>query len=234
MKRLILSTIGFILFNSYSFSQASSVVINERQVFIPLLEIEDFVELTPEKLDEMLPSLKFPIVKKDGFEGSKHYILDLRDKDYLFLGKKLCECKTFFSTSHNPKNRITSNSAIIEFSASSNDEALREFKKLADLLTKSKLIKTKVKLDPLPKDKLWEGEIYKTSPFPMSADTYASPHCFMKLSTKATNLNSSMAVGLVNKLYTIEFSIYTIFYRNGKEWICLENPWWKKTSSFFK
>lgn len=226
--------VALAIISSNLLAQNESIEINERQIFIPLLEIEDFVELTPEKMDEMLPSLQFPIVKKDGYGGSKHYILDLRDKNYTFLGRKLCECETYFSTSYNPQNRITSNSARIEFSASSDEEALSEFKRLADLLTKSKLIKTKVKLDPMPKDGLLEGDIYKTSPFIMTADTYASRHCYMKLSTNTPNLKNSMAVGVVNKLYTVEFGIYTIFYRNGKEWVCLGKPYWKETGKYLK
>lgn len=234
IHKIIYSIAILFYFNIMCFSQNDFTVINERQIFIPLLEIENFFELTPEKLDEMLPSLKYPVEKKEGYGGSMHYILNLRDKNYKFLGKKLCECETYFSTSYNPKNRISSNSAKIEFSASSDEEALTEFKRLANLLAKSKLIKTKIKLDPIPKDRLFGGEIYKTAPFIMTADTYAARHCYMTLSTNTSNLNNSMTVGVVNKLYTIEFGIHTIFYRNVNEWICLGRPYWKIKGKYLK
>ena len=226
MKQKIVCSIAILFsFCTMCIAQRGINVVDERQIFIPLLEIEHFTDLTPEKMDSVIPSLKVSqLVRKEiNASGSIHFILNLRDENYAFMGMKLCECDTYFSTSYNPHNRITSNSVKLEFSAVSDEEALSKIRKLANDLTKSKLVRTKVRLDDCPKNGLIHGEVYKTPFFKYSADTYAAQDCYIKLSSDTPELNNSMSVGTITRKYFIELGLYNIFYKSGKEWICLAN-----------
>lgn len=235
MKRLFLYFTGLCLCSIVSFAQSNGIAVNERQVFIPLLEIEDFSRLTPDSMDGLIKNHSFaPKIQKRELNGTLYYTLNLQDEKFTFIGLKLRECGTSFSSNNNPHKRITSINVTLEFSSSTDDEAMVVFKNLVNLLNKSKLVKTKIKLESNTKKKTSSGEIYQTPFFVLSADTYAARNCYMKLSTENPELNNVSSVGDTKKIYTIKLGLLTLFYRDGNEWICVEKPYWKETGKFLK
>lgn len=236
MKRFFLYITGLFLLNTFTLAQSTNITINERQIFVPLLEIEDFSELTPNLMDEAIQNHSHAQkIQKKEMEGSSYYTLNLRDENYTFMGFKLCECETYFSKSYNPRNKITSTNVTLEFTAPSDDVALAKLKVFANALNKSKIVKTKIRLENCPKDKLLHGEVYKTPFFIYSADTYAARDCYITLSTDNPELNGTrMGIGIVEKAYKIKFGMYSIFYRDGQNWINLEWPFWKESGKYLK
>lgn len=236
MKKILLYITGLFLLNTFTFAQSTSTTINERKILIPLLEIEDFSELTPGLMDEAIRNHSHAQkIQKEETEASSYYTLNLRDENYTFMGFRLCECKTSFSKSYNPRNKLTSTSVKLEFTAPSDDVALAKLKAFANVLNKSKLVKTKVRLENCSKTNLLHGEVYKTPFFPYSADTYAARDCYIKLSTESPELNNTgLGSGIVEKVYIIELGMLTIFYRDGNEWINLKLPTWKETGKYLK